>query len=264
MSKSAEPKAPGWLTSQPIAHRGLHDSAAGIAENSLSAFRQAMQAGLPIELDVHLSADGLPVVFHDDTLIRMTGDPRAVKQVSFAELTALKLDSGPDTLPGLMEVLQVVNGTVPLVIELKHDPEGPDRLSQTVHEALTGYGGDFSIQSFDPWILQWFRLNAPHIIRGQLAMKSPPKKMPLHRKFMMGQMLFNRMSAPHYIGYDVRDVHSWPVRRVRRRNIPALAWTVTRQDQLDHARKHADNVIFETLTPDLVRKPGCSPKSKSP
>ncbi|MBL4907160.1 MAG: hypothetical protein JKX94_06895 [Sneathiella sp.] len=251
-SRSTKPAAPDWLISRPIAHRGLHDRASGAIENSMTAFRRAKDAGLPIELDVHLSSDHVPVVFHDETLERVAGDPRRVCDVPAKELEQLPLYDSKDSIPNLRSVFDMIAGSVPLVIELKQSPLGRKILAQKVWEVLRDYQGLFAVQSFDPIILKWFRQNAPKVIRGQLAMKSPPRKMPAYRKFFMRHMLLNGLSKPHYIGYYCEDIDNWTVRWAVKSNMRLLAWTVSSKEQLDHARQHADNIIFENLPLDLV------------
>ena len=252
-SKSADPSTPAWLSSTPIAHRGLHSQSPAAAENSMTAFRLALEADLAIEFDVHLSADHIPVVFHDDTLARMTGDKRHVSDVSAEELGTLSLDSQADTIPRFADVLSFVAGKVPLVIELKQCPFGNDLLAAKVWDILKDYDGPYSVQSFDPRTLKWFRENAPHVIRGQLAANRIPRKMPLHKKFMVRHMLLNHLSRPHYIGYDVRDINRWTVRRAVKKNMHLLAWTVSSESELGQARQHADNIIFEKLPLDHIR-----------
>lgn len=247
-SKSANRTSPNWLTQVPIAHRGLHGPVVGAAENSLSAFEKALSKKLAIELDVHLSSDKIPVVFHDDTLVRMTGDDRKVANVTAEELAKTTLKDSNDTIPSLQSVLDLVNGKVPLVIELKKCPFGGQKLAHKVWEILKPYEGLYSIQSFDPFILKWFVEHAPRVIRGQLSMHSPPPVIPLHRRFLMRNLMMNHISKPDYIGYDVDNVHRWAVRRVTKGAMPLLAWTVSTESQLGHARRFADNIIFEHLS----------------
>ncbi|MCG8490598.1 MAG: hypothetical protein MI743_03205 [Sneathiellales bacterium] len=246
-SKSVNRTSPDWLISTPIAHRGLHAPDVGAAENSLSAFEKALSKGLAIEFDVHLSSDKVPVIFHDDTLLRMTGDERKIADVSAEELATITLKDSNDQIPTLKTVLDLVGGKVPLVIELKKCPFGGKKLAQEVWSLLKSYKGFFSIQSFDPFILKWFFDHAPGVIRGQLSMHSPPPVIPLHRRFLMRNLMMNHISRPDYIGYDVENVHRWAVRRVTKGDIPLLAWTVSTESQLGHARKFADNIIFEHL-----------------
>ncbi|MFT6556607.1 MAG: glycerophosphoryl diester phosphodiesterase [Sneathiella sp.] len=252
--KSSKPATlPDWLTAIPIAHRGLHDAQSGAEENSLTAFKNAMDAGLAIELDVHLSADLIPFVFHDATLSRMTADSRSIAEVSSAELHRLRLNGSHDTIPSLKEVLALVNGAVPLVIELKRSPIDNLLLAAKVWDCLKDYSGAFCIQSFDPNILKWFRLNAPNVIRGQLAMKHPPAHVSFFKKIMMRYLLTNFISRPHYIGYDVKDISYWVVKSALKHNMKLLAWTVQTEDHLAIAKKRADNIIFESLPVDHIR-----------
>lgn len=252
--KSASKPVPDWLTNLPIAHRGLHDEKSGILENSMTAFQQAIDAGLPIEFDVHLSSDLKPVVFHDDTLQRMTGDARQVCDVSATELATLRLARSQDHIPDLQSVLDKVAGRVPLVVELKQSPFGREILAEKTWALLKNYSGSFTVQSFDPFILKWFRLHAPDVIRGQLSMRKPPKRIPIHRRFLMRHMMLNSVSKPHYIGFNCNDVHWWSLRLSNKKSMKLLAWTVSNEHQLRHARQYADNVIFENLPVDLVRQ----------
>ncbi len=253
-SKSAKQNVPGWLTSQPVAHRGLHDGNATIAENSISSFSRAIDAKLPIEFDIHLSADYQPVVFHDANLERMTGDPRQLSDLDASELQTLKLAGGSDTIPLLSTALATVNGQVPLVIEIKASTVGRAQLIKHVWDVLKNYTGPYSIQSFDPLILSTVRRLAPHVIRGQLAMKSPPSHLAMHKRLMIRHMLLNRLSKPHYIGYDVADIARPSVKRAIKSGMALLAWTVDDKDSLKIARQHADNIIFEKLPLKLVRQ----------
>lgn len=250
--KSAKTVTPDWLTAAPIAHRGLHNKTLGAEENSMTAFLRAKSAGLPIEFDMHLSADFKPVIFHDENLARMTGDSRQIADVTASELMVMPLGDSTDYIPDLQSVLQAVDGHVPLVIELKPSPFGREKLAEIVWSMLKTYKGAYSIQSFDPFLLHWFRKNAPQVIRGQLAMKSPPRKMPAYKKFLMHHMLLNTLSKPHYIGYDVASISDWTVKRAVKKSMKLLAWTVCDEKQLEHARLHADNIIFENLPVETV------------
>jgi glycerophosphoryl diester phosphodiesterase len=141
-------QAPAWLRSRPVAHRGLHDAAR--PENSLAAFEASAQAGHPIELDVHLTADGHAVVFHDDDLPRMTGRPGRVADATLAELRALPLLDTDERIPSLDDVLALVHGRVPVLVELKaRAPYGP--LEQAVRDRLRRRPGAYAVQSLDPW-----------------------------------------------------------------------------------------------------------------
>lgn len=254
-SKSANAQIPGWLTSQPIAHRGLHDLQGGIAENSLSSFQKAIDADVAIEFDVHLSSDGHPIVFHDATLQRVAADPRYLADVTAAELQSLNLSGFTDTIPLLSTALELVDGRVPLVIEIKStSPKNRKKLVHATWKTLETYSGPFAIQSFDPFVLIKFRKMAPHILRGQLATKSAPDHLSFQKKMIIRHMLLNRFSRPHYIGYDIKHIAQSSVQRAVKPGMALLAWTVDSTADLAAAKQYADNIIFEKLPMDLIQK----------
>jgi len=251
--KLPDKSVPGWLTAIPIAHRGLHNSDADIAENSLSAFSAAILAGLSIEFDVHLSKDQQPIVFHDSNLTRMTGYTGRICDLTAAELEKLQLADSADYIPHLQTVLAHVDGKVPLVIELKQSSIGNNALFEAVWTVLKSYSGPYCLQSFDPFLLQLARRQAPHVIRGQLGTYNPPPSIPMAKRMMVRHLLLNRLSKPHYIGYNVKDINRPSLRRVLRGHLPLLAWTVNDTESLGKARNFADNIIFENLPLPLVK-----------
>ncbi|WP_025899825.1 glycerophosphodiester phosphodiesterase family protein [Sneathiella glossodoripedis] len=246
-------KIPNWLVSTPIAHRGLHDLNAGIAENSLTSFRAAMTKGLAIELDVRFSRDEVPVVFHDEDLMRLTGAQGKLAGKLLSELNKLQLLGTKDSIPSLSEVLELVQGQVPLVIEIKSTQLPRERAVSIICKLLQHYEGDFCIQSFDPFILRGFTRKAPQILRGQLGMKSPPSSLPRLKRLMIRHMPFNWLVNPDYIGYDISDIDYLTINGKRKHKQPLLAWTVQNQSDLEKAKLYADNVIFEKLSTDLVK-----------
>jgi glycerophosphoryl diester phosphodiesterase len=145
-----------WLSERPIAHRGLHDLNKTCWENTLSAFREAVRHDYAIECDVHLSNDGVPVVFHDDDLKRLTGRDGQPCDYSLAELVAMKIGTSDDTIPTLAEMLKTVAGKVPLVIELKGTEGKDDGLVAKVAGLLAGYKGKACIMSFEHWLIRQF------------------------------------------------------------------------------------------------------------
>ena len=151
-----------------FAHRGLHDNNHQIPENSLAAFQRAVDAGYGIELDVQLSADQIPVVFHDATLGRMCGIDRRVNELTFAELRQLSLVNTKEQIPSFQEALALVNGKVPLLVELKMEHLDFD-IPRKADALLSEYSGDYCIESFHPAALYWYRKNRPQIFRGQLS-----------------------------------------------------------------------------------------------
>lgn len=242
-----------WLTETPVAHRGLHDLGRGRAENTASAFRAALKAGYAIECDVGLSADGVPVVFHDDSLGRLTGVDGPLESRTAAELMALPVLGTRDTVPPLTDLLGLVAGKVPLLIELKGGRGRRGRLEPAVARLLAGYRGPFAIQSFDPAMVTWFRRHAPGVLRGQISMnyamdddeEAPPPRL----RAPLTNLAFWSQNQPDFIAYDIRALPNWAVARHRRMGVPVLAWTVRTAADRARAALHADNVIFEHWRP---------------
>jgi len=223
--------APRWLRSTPIAHRGLFANP-GTPENSPAAFQAAIDRGLAIELDVRLSADGVPMVFHDSDLDRLTAAAGKLAGHSAAELSGLALLGTAERIPSLAMVLEQVAGRVPLLIELKNLTELPGPLERAVLDCMNGYPGELALQSFNPLSVRWLRLRAPEIVRGQLSAR--PAGIPLARS-----------TQPHFVAYRVDDLPHPAVTRARERGMPVLAWTVRTEAQREIAGRHANNVIFE-------------------
>lgn len=240
------PRAPAWIGSRPIAHRGLHDAVR--PENSIAAFEAAAGAGYPIELDVHRTRDGGVVVFHDDTLARMTGAAGRVTDVEVDELVRLRLHDSDQRVPTLEQALEAVDGRVPVVIELKNDGKaGP--LEQLVLRAIRGYGGEVAVQSFNPFSMAWFRDTAPELTRGLLASDFEDTTLPRYQKFLLRRLLLAPLSLPHYIGYALDGLPYWPADLARRLGITLVAWTIRTPAQMQRASSVADNFIFEGVRP---------------
>lgn len=225
-----------WIATRPIAHRGLHRGAQ-VPENSLAAFEAAIAANHPIELDVQLLADGHMAVFHDRDLKRLTGKKGRLAAQNLHSIQNFRLLGSDQTIPSLAEVLTLVDGQVPLLIEIKNEKKvGP--AEQALLKTLSGYGGEFAVQSFNPRSLQWFKRHAPSICRGQLASKP--------QQFLRSNLLLTWASKPHFIAYNVKALPNLPTTLARRSfNLPLVAWTIrTPADQVK-AEKYADNYIFD-------------------
>lgn len=235
---------PTWLVEQPIAHRGLHD--ARCPENSLAAFQQAVTARWAIELDVQLLADAMPAVFHDVSLMRMTGWGGTLAQCRRHQLAKMHLNHTHETIPTLDQVLEVVQGQVPLLVEIKNDGY-PGLLEQGVATRLRRYTGPVAIQSFNPMTLAWFRLFAPEFPRGQLASSftDEPRRPVIHP--LCRRLVFHPLTKPDFIGYCIDDLPYWPVTQWRMRGGITLAWTIRTQTQCGRAQDWVDNIIFEGL-----------------
>lgn len=260
MTVVSPPQEKTWLTEFQYAHRGLHDDA--VPENSLPAFQSAVDAGFAIELDVQLSKDGQVMVFHDRDLERMTGVTGRLRDRTYRELRNLRLKGTGQKIPTLAEALTVVGGKVPLLIEIKnHGMAG--ELERKLYRILFDYEGKYAIQSFSPFSVRWFRRNAPHIYRGQLACnfwKCNEFTVSRIKRFLIANLLFivqklgvNFICKPNFISYELHKVNSRLIRRLRRKGAPIFAWTVRNHEQYDDAKQYTDSVIFEGFRPKDIR-----------
>lgn len=229
-----------FIVSKYIAHRGYHTENA--PENSLAAFEKAMSANFAIELDIQRISDGTIVVFHDETLSRMTGKDGYVRMLKKTDLKKYKLAGTDQTIPTFKETLKLIAGKVPLLIEIKNDSKVGE-FEKEVLEILKNYKGEFAIQSFNPYVLLWFKEHAPNIMRGQLASFFKGQKMPFARRHALKRMKFNKQTKPDFISYKASDLPNRFVKKYK--NLPLLAWTIRNNDEFMHAVKHCDNMIFE-------------------
>jgi glycerophosphoryl diester phosphodiesterase len=245
MPASAD-RSRSWLTRAPIAHRGLHDLRAGRPENSLAAFAACCETGFAAELDVRLTRDGEVVVFHDRALRRLTGAAGRVEDLDAAELTALPIQGTVERVPLLRDVLALVDGRVPLLIELKPCALGP-ALERGVVGALEGYDGDVAIQSFKRRSLRHLDgCEAPHAV-GHLWRRLRVVGAPTPR--------------PAFYGCHVAVAGGAAVRRRREAGAVVLAWTVRSPEAARRALRFVDNYIFEGFVPDAGEHPLSAPRS---
>lgn len=238
------------LTQYRYAHRGLHDAAAGIPENSLTAFRRAAQLGYGAELDVHLTKDGRLAVLHDSDLTRMCGVSGSVEDMTAAELSQLRLDGTDEPIPFLEQVLPLFAGRQPLVIEMKVRRNSV-QLVDALCAALDGYSGDYCIECFDPWALYVLRLRRPDCIRGQLSKNFRGDKSvhPL-LGFLAGNLLLNWLSKPDFIAYRFADRRSVSLRLCRKLyRVQEFSWTITDPAQQQKAENDGAVIIFEGFLP---------------
>lgn len=235
-----------------FAHRGLHDNTGDAPENSMAAFRKAVEAGYGIELDVHVTRDGIPVVFHDHTLERMCGasGTRQIRDYTYAELQAFRLGNSNERIPRLEDVLLMVQGRVPLIVEIKSE-DTDISLCAPVDELLRAYDGAYCIESFNPVVLLWFRRYHREVVRGQLA--SDLHKDGAYKSFLsffLTHLLLNFLSKPDFIAYD-QEYGREPGRRICRKlfRIPSAAWTVRSREEAEKLQKEFDLFIFEGFRP---------------
>ena len=226
------------------AHRGLHGN--GVPENSLAAFSAAADAGYGIELDVQLSRDGVVIVFHDYTLTRMTGDTRKLSQLSAEELSALRLSDTEQKIPTFAEVLETVDGRVPLLVELKGE-NADTSLCPKVAEMLKNYCGSYCIESFNPLLVRGMKQLLPEAYCGLLytnVVRDKHKQDALH--IALTTMSLNCLCRPHFIAFNEQDREAFPVKLTTRFwNAPKLVWTVRGKAAVEKAHAAGEWAIFE-------------------
>lgn len=241
----------GWL----YAHRGLHDAKAATPENSMSAFRKAVEAGFGIELDVQVSKDGVPVVFHDFTLKRMCGAEGKVSDYCYEELKRFRLAGTDERIPGFGEVLQLVAGRTPLIVELKTERTDMS-VCRAVDRLCSDYSGLYCIESFNPLAVFWYRRHRRNIVRGQLSDAFLKEgEYGGTGSFLLQNLLFNWVGRPDFIAYNCK----YPKMLSRRlcRSLyrsKAAAWTIRSREQLAEARKYFDIFIFDGFMPNQCQQ----------
>lgn len=236
----------------PIAHRALHDVADGRPENSRAAIRAAISAGYAIEMDLQLSRDGRAMVFHDYDLGRLTGQSGAVCQRDAADLAAILLRGGDEGIPSFAEVLYLVAGRVPLLVELKDQHgamgETDGKLERATALDLKGYQGDLALMSFNPNMVVELATLAPDWPRGLVTCHYPEQDWPTIpepvRAHLRGIPDYGRAGAV-FLSHEVHDLHSPHVARLKAQGARVLTWTVRSPAQEAEARKLADNITFE-------------------
>jgi glycerophosphoryl diester phosphodiesterase len=236
-----------WLRHTPFAHRGLHDRSAGRPENSLAAFEAALAAGYGIELDVRLAADGVPVVFHDAGLERLTGLAGRVSSSSSARLAGARLGGSDQHIPRLEEALAVVRGRTPLLVEIKNPGHRAGALEASVWARLEAYAGPVAVLSFNPLALAWFRRRAPALARGQnLIARSSSHR---GRGAPAAARLARLLARPHFISHEIAGLSHRRSARIRSHGLPLVAWTVRDPREQAKALRYADNFMFEGYRP---------------
>ena len=229
-----------WLLTRPIAHRGLWGGE--IIENSLTAFRAAANSGYPVEIDLFLTADNEIVCFHDDALSRMTGAKGRIYEKTLAELKALSLNGTSEKIPTLQEVLDIVRGKIPLLIEIK-DQENDYVVDKTV-DILKAYDGEFAVQSFNPFYIKRVKKLAPDFICGVLG--THEKERGRITNFVLKRLCFNFMIKPDFISYNKNGLKF--VKR-KAKKTPVIAWTVLSEKERLSLPPFVKNYIFENFIP---------------
>lgn len=230
-----------------IAHRGLHQNNDGVPENSLKAFEQAISHGLAIENDIHLTADGQVVVFHDDTLKRMCGVNKRPEDMTLDEIKSYPLMGTEQRIPTLKECLDLIDGKVPLLIEFKSvSLKTCTPLCRAANEILKDYKGKYFVQSFFPFVLRWYRKNRKDVCRGQLATSFGSE--PFYVR-ILGYMVLNFISRPHFVSYDYRSRKNIMRRTVTRLGGYPVGWTFCDEDNMQNCKKDFKAYILEDFVP---------------
>jgi len=244
---------PAWLLERPIAHRGLHDSGAGVIENTPAAFAAAHSAGYAIETDLRAAACGTPMVFHDAALERLTYGSGALAAHDAATLSRVAMRDTRERILTLAALLEQVAGRVPLFLEVKSDFTDQTAFAIRIAAELQGYPGPVALMSFDPWLMGAFHRHAPHIPRGLGVARVSPGDWPQASgamRFALTHMLFAPIARPHFISCALTALRM-PAPRFRRRaaGLPVIAWTVRSLQEQNRALAHADAIIFEGFRP---------------
>lgn len=237
----------GWS----YAHRGLHGN--GIPENSMAAFKAALDAGYGIELDIHLLKDGNLAVMHDSLLNRTTGQPGHVEDLTTEELKNYRLEGTEETIPEFMDVLTLFNGKAPLIIELKPENGNQKALAETACKMLETYNGVFCMESFDPRCVAWLKKNRPDIIRGFLSENffRSRNDLPDYLRFMLTHCLTNFLCVPDFIAYKFADRNNTISTTLCRKlwKAQGVSWTLKTQAEYDTAVSEGQLPIFEGFRP---------------
>lgn len=232
------------LLRKPFAHRGVHNS---YPENSLPAFSKAVELRLGIELDIHLSSDGQIVVFHDDTLTRMAGVNKFIKYLTYDEIKTYRLNNTDNYIPLLSEVLGLVKGQVPILIEIKNN-NNMHKLLPKLRSELENYKGIIFIQSFNPFVLRKCYKLMPNYLRGQLSSFFVKDRLKFYKKFPIKHLILSKFSHVDFVSYNLENL---PNKYVNKMQVPILAWTVKTESDYIKAKQNSNNMIVDTV--DVIK-----------
>jgi glycerophosphoryl diester phosphodiesterase len=230
-----------WIKELPVAHRGYHDLNNTVWENTLSAFSRAVEAGFAIECDLHYASDGVPIIFHDEDLERLCNLKGDVRERTSGELGLIAIGGTKDKVPTLKQLLNLVQGKVPLVLELKGREADDEGFAESVLEVLEGYEGKVALMSFDHWLLKDLKeLGAPYPV-GLTANGNTAEEYATHEKAMELGLDFT--------SYYYADLPNSFMSRQRDKGIPVITWTVRDEDARKRTFDNADQMTFEGFDP---------------
>ncbi len=237
-----------WLVQRPIAHRGLHDAGKGVIENTQSSFDGAIIGNYAIECDLQITADGEAIVFHDETLDRLTGRSGRVNQHTVRQLQKICIVNSKHRMQTLAKLLEQVNGKVPLVIELKSHWNGDVSLAERALKVLESYAGPYALMSFDPDLVAAVAELSPHTIRGITADRVTDPYyniLSVERRVALRNFTHLHRTRPHFVSFQFRELPFAPVQQIRNLGHPVITWTVRNKTEELQARRHSDQVTFE-------------------
>jgi glycerophosphoryl diester phosphodiesterase len=247
------PVATDWLTARPIAHRGLHDAARGIIENTPSAVAAALAADYGIEVDLQLSRDGDAMVHHDDALGRLTDGSGPLVALSADELKRVPFRATEDRMMTLGDLCDLVGARVTLVLEIKSRFDRDDRLLPRIEQVLAAYKGPVAAMSFDPYVVAGLRRMAPDLRRGIVAERrfdhAEWQGLRGWQRRGMAHLLHAPLTRPDFVAYRVDDLPAPATRLAHAFGLPVLTWTVRTPTQRERATQWADQMIFEGFRP---------------
>lgn len=237
-----------FITARPIAHRGLHDFRQGVVENTASAFQAAIEKGYAIECDLQITRDGEAVLFHDDTLERVTEGKGLVKDMTTAEMKALAIRNSKDHVQTLGEMLSQVKGQVPLVIELKPQWDGDESLARRTVEVMKGYEGPYCLMSYDPDVVAAVRRLSPDTVRGIVAERNLDYyagAMAPRRLIELRTLSHLTRTQPDFVSFYAEELPWAPVAAFRAAGKPVITWTIRSPAEARRARRNSDQITFE-------------------
>ncbi len=232
-----------FLKNNLIAHRGLHNNTT--PENSVFAFNEAIRNNYIIELDVHMLKDGSVVVFHDDNLKRMTGVDKKIKDTTYDEIKDLKLLNSNEHIPLLKDVLKLVDGNVPLLIELKYDNK-VGLLEDRLIDVMKSYKGLYAFQSFNPKSLIYLKKKCPNIPRGLLVSDFSKSNINIIKKVVLKKMIFNFLVQPDFLSVNYNYLNNKRIQKYKKSKL-ILTWTVRNKEDLNKYKDLCDNFIVENI-----------------
>lgn len=235
-----------WIRNIDIAHRGLHDLSKGMPENSIVAFKEAKENKTAIELDVHMLKDGSIVVFHDASLERCCGEKLFIKNLTHNKLSKLKLFNTEYNIPLLTDVLKLIDGSVPIIIEIKTSVPAY-LICPEIVKTLKNYKGLYAIKSFNPLVCLWFRIHSKEIVRGILVSSflESGEKINFITKYIIRNMILNIFIKPDFLSINKDMLNKNKIKKLRKRGMPILGWTFISKEEKQSNIKYCDSYIFE-------------------